>query len=53
MLAAHRAGIKKVVLLKENEKNLEEVPQQVKEGLPFIFVGHIDEVLKEVLAPVA
>jgi len=45
VLAAHRAGIKKVILPKENEKNLEEIPKQVKRKLEFILVGHMDEVL--------
>ena len=53
MLAAHRAGIKKVILPKDNEKDLEEVPQHVKEKLDFIFVHNIDEVLKEALVPSA
>lgn len=46
VLAAHRAGLKKVILPRENEKDIEEVPQQVKEELEFIFVEHIDEVLE-------
>lgn len=46
VLAAHRAGIKKVILPKENEKDLEEVPQQIKQELCFLPVEHIDEVLK-------
>jgi len=49
VLAAHRAGVKKVILPEDNEKDLEEVPQHVKEQLSFVFVRHIDEVLKEVL----
>lgn len=49
MLAAHRAGLKKVILPQENEKDLEEVPQQVKEELQFIFVDNVDEALKSVL----
>jgi ATP-dependent Lon protease len=49
VLAAHRAGLKKVILPKENEKDLEEVPQEVKEELQFIFVDNIDEALKSAL----
>jgi len=45
VLAAHRAGIKKVILPKENEKDLEKIPKQVKRKLEFILVGHMDEVL--------
>jgi len=50
ILAAHRAGVKKVVLPADNEKDLEEVPQHVRDELSFIFVRNIDEVLTEVLA---
>jgi ATP-dependent Lon protease len=53
VLAANRAGIKKVVLPKENDKDLEEVPQHVREGLNFVFVESIDEVLKETLKKAA
>jgi ATP-dependent Lon protease len=49
VLAAHRAGIKKLVLPKENEKDLEEVPQQVRRELEFLFADNIDQVLKETL----
>lgn len=49
VLAAHRAGIKKVILPKENEKDLEEVPQQVKEELQFLFVEQIDQALQATL----
>ncbi|NLO89080.1 MAG: endopeptidase La [Clostridia bacterium] len=45
VLAAHRAGIKKVILPKENEKDLEKIPKQVKRKLKFFLVGHMDEVL--------
>lgn len=49
VLAAHRAGLKKVILPRENEKDLQEVPQQVKEELQFIFVESIDEALEAAL----
>lgn len=48
-LAAHRAGIKKVILPKENEKDLEEIPGQVREELEFILVDRVDEVLEAAL----
>jgi len=51
VLAAHRAGIKKVILPKENEKNLEEIPVNIRRKLEFILVKHMDEVLKEALVP--
>ena len=46
VLSAHRAGIKTVILPKENEKDLEEVPENVRKDLNFVFVEHMDEVLK-------
>ena len=49
VLAAHRAGIKKLVLPKENGKDLEELPQQVRRELEFLFADNIDQVLKETL----
>ncbi len=45
VIAAHRAGIRKVILPKENEKNLEEIPQSVKRKMVFHLVEHMDEVL--------
>ena len=50
VLAAHRAGIKKVILPKENARDLEEVPEDVRSELTFVKVETIDEVLKEALA---
>ena len=49
VLAAHRAGIKTVVLPKENERDLEEVPREVREELTFITVGTVDDLIREVL----
>ncbi|MCC6445496.1 MAG: endopeptidase La [Armatimonadetes bacterium] len=46
MLAAHRAGIKTVIFPRENEKDLEEIPENVKEALEFRMVDHMDEVLE-------
>jgi ATP-dependent Lon protease len=50
ILAAHRAGIKKVILPKENARDLEEVPGDVRSELTFVTVETIDEVLREALA---
>ena len=44
-LAAKQAGIKTVILPERNQKDLVEVPDDAKEGLEFIFVDHVDEVL--------
>ncbi len=49
VLAANRAGIKKVMLPKDNENDLEEVPQHIRKGLDFILVEQIDEVLSGTL----
>lgn len=43
-LAAHRAGIKHIILPKENEKDLEEIPESVRKEMSFTPVQHIDEV---------
>ncbi|MEW8959028.1 MAG: endopeptidase La [Moorella sp. (in: firmicutes)] len=49
VLAAHRAGVKNIILPRENEKNLEDIPPNIRRKLNFIFVEHMDEVLKEAL----
>ncbi|NPV53357.1 MAG: endopeptidase La [Firmicutes bacterium] len=51
VLAAHRAGIRTVILPSENKKELEEVPQNVKDKLEFILVDHMDQVLNVALLP--
>ncbi len=48
-LAAHRAGIKKIIFPKDNEKNLEDIPKTVKRKLEFIPVEHMDDVLNVAL----
>lgn len=50
VIAAHRAGIKVVILPKNNKKDLEDIPKSVLEDLSFRFVDHIDEVLKIALS---
>jgi ATP-dependent Lon protease len=49
ILAAKRAGIKEIVLCKENEKDVEEVPADFIKGLKFFYVENMDEVLEHVL----
>ena len=46
MLAAHRAGIKRIILPKANEKDLKDVPQEVRDDMTFIPVERIEEVLQ-------
>lgn len=45
LLAAHRGGIKTVILPAENEKDLAEIPGKIKKNLKIIFVRHMDEVI--------
>lgn len=45
-LGAHRAGIKHIIIPKENEKDLEEIPKSVRRDLTFTPVNHMDDVLK-------
>jgi len=49
LLAALRAGIKTVIIPKENEKDLAEVPDNVKSGMTIVPVSHVGEVLKVAL----
>ena len=51
VLAARRSGITTVILPKKNEKDLEEVPEQVKKGMKFHFVQKMDEVIQIALKP--
>ncbi len=46
LLAAHRAGIKKVIIPKENEKDLVDIPKKVREDIKITVVDNVDEVLK-------
>ncbi|BDG10614.1 endopeptidase La [Anaeromyxobacter paludicola] len=49
VLAAHRGGIKKILIPKENEKDVREIPKRVRDALEIIPVEHMDEVLREAL----
>jgi ATP-dependent Lon protease len=51
ILAARRAGITTVILPKRNEKDLQEVPEQVKKDMKFHFVQRMDEVIRIALKP--
>jgi ATP-dependent Lon protease len=48
-MAAHRGGLTTVLIPKENEKDLVEIPENVKRGLTIIPVAHVDEVLLHAL----
>jgi ATP-dependent Lon protease len=49
VLAAHRAGIKKVLIPSENEKDIEEIPATVLKTVELELVSHVDQVLKKAL----
>ncbi len=48
-LSAHRAGIRKILLPFDNQKDIEDIPQSVRNDLEFVFVQHMDAVLRNAL----
>ena len=54
ILAAHRAGLNTIILPKRNEKDLDDVPPEVRANIDFILVDRIDEAIEAALlsAPV-
>ena len=51
-VAAHRAGIRTVLIPKDNERDVEDIPETVRKKLTFIPVSHMDEVLDQALVKV-
>jgi ATP-dependent Lon protease len=51
VLAAHRAGLKTIILPKRNEKDLDDVPEEVRQSLKFVFADKIEDVLRAALEP--
>ena len=51
VLAAHRAGIRTVILPRRNERDLDDVPAELRRDLRFILVDDAGEVLREALTP--
>lgn len=49
VLAAHRAGIKKILLPRENERDIDDIPQTVRKQLEFVLIDHVDQALEEAL----
>lgn len=49
VLAAHRAGLRRVILPKANQKDLKEIPDEVRDAMTFIFADSIDDVLPAAL----
>ncbi|MBL8981046.1 MAG: endopeptidase La [Gemmatimonadetes bacterium] len=52
-LAAYRAGLREVILPASNQKDLRDVPDEVRQNMAFTFVSSMDEVLRLALLPVA
>jgi ATP-dependent Lon protease len=52
VLAGHRIGLKTVILPKRNEQDLDDVPEEIKKSMKFVFVESVDEVLEAALEPV-
>jgi ATP-dependent Lon protease len=50
VLAAHRAELKTIILPKRNEVDLDEVPEEIKKEIKFVFVDNVAEVLETALA---
>ncbi|MEW9675438.1 endopeptidase La [Lentibacillus sp. L22] len=48
-LSAHRAGITTIIIPEDNKKDIEDIPESVRDGLTFIPVGHLDQVLEYAL----
>jgi len=51
VLAAHRSGLKTVILPKRNEADLEDLPKEVRKGMNFVFVDTVDQVISNALDP--
>jgi len=49
VLAAHRNGLRTVILPKRNEQDLDDVPEEVKKSMKFVFAETVDEVLDSAL----
>ncbi len=53
VLAAHRAGLKTIILPKRNEPDLDDLPKEVRKALKFVLVDRVEQVLKAALMPAA
>ncbi len=51
VLAAHRAGLKRIILPRRNQPDLDDLPTEVRESLEFILVDHVAQVLAAALSP--
>jgi ATP-dependent Lon protease len=50
VLAAHRVGIRTVILPRHNERDVEDVPAEVREALQFVFADDAGEVVRQALS---
>ena len=46
VIAGHRAGLKTIILPKDNKKDMEDVPENIKKDIKFIFVTKLEDVLE-------
>jgi ATP-dependent Lon protease len=51
LIAAHRSGIKTVFIPKENERDLDDIPESIRNDLEIISVDQIEKIIKRVLVP--
>jgi ATP-dependent Lon protease len=49
VLAAHRAGLKTVIIPKQNDKDLEDIPDEARDSLKFVLVERVDDVFSAAL----
>ncbi|MGE5462391.1 MAG: S16 family serine protease, partial [Syntrophothermus sp.] len=49
VLAAHRNGLRTIILPKRNEQDLEDVPEEIKKEMKFVFVDTVDDVIQSAL----
>ena len=53
VLAAHRVGIRSLILPRRNERDIEDVPEDLRREMAFVFVDDAEEVLRHALSPAA
>jgi ATP-dependent Lon protease len=53
VLAAHRMGLREVILPRRNEKDIEDVPESVREVMTFHLASHVEEAINVALEPIA
>ena len=51
VLAAHRAGIKQIMLPRRNQKDFEDIPESARKALEFVWLDHVDDAMQVVIGP--